>query len=348
MKQRLCVAARVSEPIVLVTPVAASVSEPGSPVRRSRTGYSQPRVGTGVRRRSFVSVCAFASTLLLLAALLLLPAPVCAETFDAKKATFMQLFDESLRPDDSARSIASRNAAYAELMARGPETLSNLLDRIHVENVMVGVYALNLTKDKPLPKEQAVPVLVSFLGAERPVTRKMAAFMLGFYRAPECAEQVFPLLDHEKTRGAAVRALGKWQATNALPRIEEVLRNAKERSRVMAANALRDIGDPRAIPALIAALDDPVFTVRNTAARALVAFGPAAVPPVLAALETATGEAKRRQLIRVLGDAKDLRAAGALGRMAKAGEVETRADAQRSLDLISGARSEPWFGPGGD
>lgn len=271
-----------------------------------------------------------------------------AEAFDARKATFMQLFDESLRAGDSAEHVASKNAAYAELMARGPETLSNLLERIHIENVMIGVYAINMTADNPMPKEKALPVLASFYKAERPVTRKMAAYLSSFYRAPEYAEQIYPLLEHEKTCGAAVRALGKWQVTNALPRIEKTLREGKERVRVLSANALRDIGDPRASPKLIEALGDDFFTVRNAAARALVSFGKPAASPSLAALSKTQNELARRQLVRVLGDLKDGRALKDLEPLAKSPDAALAADAQRSIELITGKRDDAWFAPGGD
>ena len=267
-----------------------------------------------------------------------------AETFDPKKMPFEVLFEQSQRAGDSPEHAAMRDAAYAEMMARGPETLSNLMARIHIENVMIGVYAITLTKDRPLPKEQALPVLMSFTGAERYQTRKMAAFLASFYRAPEYAEKIYPLLDHEKTKGAAIRALGKWRVTNALPRIEPFLHDEKERVRIAAVNALHDIGDAREIPALIGALGDPVFTVRNTAARALVNFGPAAVEPLIAALEKVSDAAAKRQLIRCLGDLKDARAAAPLKPLAENPDYETRTDAQHSLDLIAGGRTDIFFG----
>ncbi len=271
-----------------------------------------------------------------------------AETFDPKKAPFEVLFEQSLRAGDSPEHIAMLGAAYDELMARGPESLSNLMDRIHIENVMIGVYAITLTKDRPLPKEQALPVLMSFVNAERPATRKMAAFLAGFYRAPEYAENIYPLLDHEKTKGAAIRALGKWQVTNAIPRIDSFLHDAKERVRVATANALRDIGDAHAIPSLIGALDDPMYTVRNTAARALVSLGKASVEPLVSALGQAADDAKKRQIIRALGDLKDERALDALKKMRDGGDYEMRQDVSNAIALIGGTSTNVWFGAGGE
>lgn len=273
------------------------------------------------------------------------------EKFDAKTAPFMQLFQESQRAPDTAEHAAWRESAYNEMMARGAETLSNLMERIHIENPMLGTYAITITRDRPVPKDDAMRVLTSFYTAERHVTRRMAAFLSGFYDAPEYAEKILPLLDHDKTRGAAVRALGKWRVTNALPRIEKILAgDPKERIRVAAANALRDIGDPRSIEPLITALGDTMWSVRNTAARALVSFGPEAVTPVMARLELANNldNVARRQLVRCLGDLKDKRAVFLLRKLADEADAATRTDAQHALDLISGQRDDVWFGPGGE
>jgi HEAT repeat protein len=271
-----------------------------------------------------------------------------AETFDAKKATFLELFTRTLQPGDSPQHAAWSAAAYAELEARGPETLSNLMDRIHIENVMIGVYAINMTKDRPIAKNKAVPVLASFLTAERPVTRKMAAYLMSFYFAPEQADNIYPLLSHEKTRGAAIRALGKWHITNAVSRIEPFLHDGKERIRIATANALRDIADPLSVPLLIDALGDSEFTVRNTAARALITFGPAAVVPLVDALAKITDTAAKRQIIRCLGELKDPRATPALRQLAEKSDGEMNVDTQHALDLIAGTRSDIWFGPGGE
>lgn len=273
-----------------------------------------------------------------------------AEPYDAKKAPFDVLYANSQRAGDTPENIRIRDTSYAELMARGPDTLSNLLARIHIENVMLGVYAVNLTKTTPVPKDQALPVLSSFYSDERHVTRRMAVFLSGFYIAPEFADRVYPMLDHEKTRGAAVRALGKWRVTNAVPRIVKILRDdPKERVRVSAANALRDIGSDQAIQPLIAALGDEVWSVRNTAARALVSLGPSAVEPLLASLERPPADgAKLRQMIRCLGDLKDKRAVFPLRALAEATAPDTREDADHALNLISGKRDDVWFGPGGE
>ena len=127
---------------------------------------------------------------------------------------------------------------------------------------------------------------------------------MGYYELPEHRDQLLPLLEHEKTEGPAIRSLGKWKVSSAVPKILPYLKHEKEVLRILAANALRDIADPNTAEALIEALGDPVFTVRMTAARALTALGPEAQTTILAAMTPATGST-RRLLIQVLGDRGD-------------------------------------------
>ncbi len=115
------------------------------------------------------------------------------------------------------------------------------------------------------------------------------------------------LLDDDEAAGAAIRTLGKWRDRESVARIAGFLANVKETRRVAAANALRDIGDPAAVPALLSALRDPVFTVRLTAQRALIALGEPAEKAALQAWHAAD-PATRRHLLGVLA-AGDSRAA---------------------------------------
>lgn len=282
-----------------------------------------------------------------IACFIALAAVANAAPFDVKQASFEQLLTQWLRPGDSPEHAAFKQACYDELYSRGPVTLSNLMDRIHIENVMVGVFATDMTKDKPIPRDQALSALLPFLQATNPVTRKMAAFFLSFYNAPEHAAELHQLLNHEKTRGAAIRTLGKWHVTNSLPNITPYLHDGKERVRVLTANALRDIADPRSIPDLIPALADPMYTVRNSAVLALLPFGTVARDPVIAALKTRPDPAARRQLIRILGDLKDATALDALKPQLADPDPEIQRDAQRAIDLIEKNRDDAFFAPGG-
>ena len=70
----------------------------------------------------------------------------------------------------------------------------------------------------------------------------------------------------------------------ALQPLIEALKDSRWIVRWEAAKALGDIGDPAAIPALIAALDDQRGAIRWLAAEGLMAMGNEAVEPLLQAL----------------------------------------------------------------
>jgi HEAT repeat protein len=223
---------------------------------------------------------------------------------------------------------SEKAAAREEIRRRGPEALRGLMAHTDLENDTI--YSLAFELVQQLKAEQAVPVLLPLLTDDQARRRRMAALFLGFYAAPEHAAEVLPLLDSDETAGAAIRTLGKWKVREAVPRIGPFLRHEKEVRRVAAANALRDIGDPAAIAPLIAALEDPFFTVRETAARALVAFGAAAEKPMLRTLPQAQGAAKRC-LIRALGERHSWRVRRALRRLRADPDPAVREDAVRAL-----------------
>lgn len=177
------------------------------------------------------------------------------------------LYDATRYANTPERREAKAIAREA-LLARMPDALRAAMRWVHGDRVMVQVLAMEWVMT--LPEDVVVPVLLEFLDAEREDTRRVALFFLGFKDAPEHAAQVMPHLANEHTRGAALRTLGKWRVAEVRPVAEQWLTEGGERVRVVAANALRDIGDPAAVPALVRALEDPVFTVRNTAARAIL------------------------------------------------------------------------------
>ena len=81
---------------------------------------------------------------------------------------------------------------------------------------------------------------------------------------------------------------------------------------------------------LIEALDDPYFTVRRPAARALVRLGPEAHAAMTEALRTAGGR-RLRELIAALGETGSRRAARELGRLMKHPDAFVRADAADAI-----------------
>jgi HEAT repeat protein len=164
----------------------------------------------------------------------------------------------------------AKRAAQEELKARMPESLRAAMRWAHSDNVMMHVLIYGWVESQPA--EVVVPVLLEFINDQHEATRRAAIFFLGFHPVPEHADLIMPHLENDETRGVTLRTLGKWKVPATRAIAEKILQDGHERQRVVAANALRDLGDPAAIPALTGALEDPVFTVRNTAARAILAL----------------------------------------------------------------------------
>jgi hypothetical protein len=190
-----------------------------------------------------------------------------ANLFAEGQASDDQLIFNIQRYGNTPEKRAAKAKAHDELFARGPDSLREMMKRVHIENVAITVVAEEMVRSMDTQKVAAV--LVEFLGDEHPRTRKLAAYWLGFHETPEYADRVLPLLTDDEAAGAAIRTLGKWRVNEAIPQIIPFLSHEKETRRIVAANALRDIGDPASEPYLIPPLNDRFFTVREVAVRAL-------------------------------------------------------------------------------
>lgn len=253
--------------------------------------------------------------------------------FEVKTATFDDLIFHAQRYGNTKEKRADKAEAEKELFARGPESLRQLMAKIHFENVGIAVLAQNMVLQ--MDTQAVAQVLAEFLGASEPAARKMAAFFLGLHDTPDYADRVVPLLADDKAAGAAIRTLGKWRAQAAVPQIIPFLKHEKEPRRVAAANALGEIGDPAAVPALVEALGDPFFTVREAAARALTKPELKAESALLEALPGSSGAA-RRHIVRVLGQLKSSAAVPLLERLHEDPDPAVRDDAARALAAIRG------------
>jgi hypothetical protein len=190
-----------------------------------------------------------------------------ANAFADGSASDEQLIFNIQRYGNTPEKRAAKAISRDELFARGADGLRLMMRNVHLENVMISVIAEEMVRTMDTRKVAAV--LAEFLDDEHPRTRKLAAYWLGFHETPEYADRVLPLLKDDEAAGAAIRTLGKWRVREAISLIVPFLSHEKETRRIVAANALRDIGDPAAVPDLIPLLNDRYFTVREVAARAL-------------------------------------------------------------------------------
>jgi len=243
-----------------------------------------------------------------------------------------ELMVDANRYGTTEEKLTRKYAAQEEIMNRGSESLTYLINNTHLKNMWFWIFSRMLVEK--LPAEEAMPILLAATTSEKQAVKKSAIYFMSYYDTPENATAIQPFISDEKLAGVTMRTLGKWHATNAVPEILPYMHHEKERLRIVAVNALRDIGDPSAVPALVVALGDPVFTVRNAAARALGVIGQPAEPALLEAYEQA-GTTQKRQILRTLSD---LRSADAL-LLIEAAQSDSnpgiREDAHRAYEILS-------------
>jgi len=201
------------------------------------------------------------------------PVPPAPEAAPASADTpFEQLLRAATRYASTPAKRAAKDAARARLFLGGSAALRELMARIHRENI--GIWLLARELADRLSAADCAPVWREFLDAPEPAARRAALYFAALQSTPDWAGVVPDYMARDTNLVAmGARALGKWRRTNEVSVILPLLTDGQERRRVIAANALRDMADPRAIPALRAALADERFTVRRVAARALRALG---------------------------------------------------------------------------
>jgi HEAT repeat protein len=104
----------------------------------------------------------------------------------------------------------------------------------------------------------------------------------------------------------AAGALGALRSKKAVAPLTAALARPEFR-RYVAAWALGEIGDPGGLPALVQALGDSDIETRRYATRAVVKFGPGAVPLLTTLAESSPSPVHLRYVVRALGEIGDPR-----------------------------------------
>ncbi|MFO7676597.1 MAG: HEAT repeat domain-containing protein [bacterium] len=136
--------------------------------------------------------------------------------------------------------------------------------------------------------DTAKPHLFRLLRDGRPLARNNAAYWLGQLKdkARDATDSLLVALrDKRASPRRVVSALGDIGDSAVAPRILFLLRDDYEPSRIVTCEALGKLKARSAIPELIRALADRLFTVRSAAEDALGKVGRPAVEPLLAAVD---------------------------------------------------------------
>lgn len=169
-----------------------------------------------------------------------------------------------------------------------------------------------------LRSREAVPALLGHLTDRSFLVRRVAVRALGAIGEPAVVTEVLAVCaDDPRLTRDVVHALERIGSPGAeamraavaqVPTMESEVHRAE-----LAAIGLGLVGDVRAVPLLVAALDSPVAALRAAAAEALGRIGaPQAIDGLVAALED-DEDLVRRAAAGALGDIGDPRAAPGLG-----------------------------------
>jgi HEAT repeat protein len=174
-----------------------------------------------------------------------------------------------------------------------PRDIPSLIKLLHDPDYSVRLAAVEALDEFGPAAAPAVPDLIEILSedSDLPGSAMTTLLDIGPAAAPAVPALIKVLDDDDYGyRGLAAQALGSIgpDAKTALPKLEELLSGDSNSSvRVSAGEALGNIGNPEAIPSLIAALDDQDPMTRRYVALALAKFGDQArmaVPALVAKL----------------------------------------------------------------
>ncbi|MDB5306595.1 MAG: repeat protein [Gemmataceae bacterium] len=221
----------------------------------------------------------------------------------------------------------------AELYLMSPTVRKAAVDgaeRIGADGYLVGRLSDHHTEVRLAASEAlcrrgstAVPALVAGLDDPHPGNRSTAAFILG--RIGPAAGDAVPVLlrrattdEDEDVREAAGRAVGRIgrDLPATVTELLAMLESADDPSRIAAVRAVGFVGDPRAVPPLIASLRHANAKVREEAADALGQMGAGSAPAIPALIEALDDPAPE-----VRGEARE-----AIEQLIRGGQVAVDAD----------------------
>jgi HEAT repeat protein len=211
--------------------------------------------------------------------------------------------------------------------------------------------------------EKAVPALLGLLKDEDQMVRSRVCYALAQIGSSAATKPLLELLEDKEpgVRSAAAYAVGiigdddaiepllaafkeadqneRWSLASALssfgPRVFDIAKeftsSDKKGIRQYGVDILNRLGDKRALPFLIAALDDTSEDVRRAAAQSLSAGGKAATKALLNRLTKEKSLDVRIEILRTLGYVGDSKAVGPLISAAKDDTARARAEAVRAL-----------------
>jgi HEAT repeat protein len=195
------------------------------------------------------------------------------------------------------------DVAWSELKAQGTNALAYLVTRLDTPNVWLRAKVEELVD---YLGTNSAPVLVAGMRNARndEVARVCCFFLARFPTATNEVSSVLPLLHRKDTRVTALYTLGHWRVRELYGPATAGLTDTNELVRLRSAQALGRLGDRRAIPKLIVALNDELWDVRYAASDALVAMGKPAVAPLRVAYARATPRARAHiiEALAKLGD----------------------------------------------
>lgn len=260
---------------------------------------------------------------------------------DMQDAAFDELFLAISEYGDTAEKRRLKGEARKVWTARHEESLRYIVSISHVNNVWVRMLMNEFTAQ--IAAAKAAPILADGFRSPHVRGRRFAAYFIGYWDVPAYTARVMRLLDDDEVANSAIRTLGKWYAVEAVPRVIGFLGDMQnERRRIVSVNALKDIGDPRAVEPLIERLRDPVFTVRMATVEALSRFGAPAEQALLDRLPGARGR-DLRLMIRVLGLLQSHAAIEPLQARLRSPDWGVRAEAVRALRMIDIVRAADWL-----